>query len=99
MDLSKHLRALQADVDRLAAELADARRHVDSAARAYDDRRRYAPAGIETCAAHTAWALALTEWAHTLIAHAAARDRLAAERRDVDQAAAAHFLTPTRRSR
>lgn len=97
MDLSKRLRALQADVDRLADELADARQRLDSSARAYDGRRRYAPTGLETERAHTAWALALKEWAHTLIAHAAARDRLAAERRDVDQAANDHFLT--RRSR
>ncbi|GIH91975.1 hypothetical protein ACFFMN_33795 [Planobispora siamensis] len=99
MDISKTLRALQDDVDRLADELAAARRTLNSAARAYDDRRRYAPSGTETTRAHTAWALALTEWAHTLIAHAAARDRLASERRNVDQAAADHFMTPTRRAR
>ncbi|GAA2990441.1 hypothetical protein GCM10017559_08080 [Streptosporangium longisporum] len=98
MDFARQLRTLQADADRLAAELADARQRVEAAARAYDARRRYAPAGIETCAAHTAWALALNEWAHTLIAHAAARDRLASERRDVDRAADDHFPAHTRRA-
>lgn len=59
MDLARHLRTLQADADQHAAELADARRTLDAATTAYDRRRRYSPTGIETRAAHTAWALAL----------------------------------------
>jgi hypothetical protein len=84
--IAQHYRTLKADVDRLAAELADARGRLESAAQAYDARRRRNPAGIETCAAHTAWALAVREWSIALIAHAAAVDRLRAERRGVDQA-------------
>lgn len=95
-DHATRLRALKADVDRRGAELGDARARLDAAAQAYQARRRYSPAGIETCAAHTAWALALREWAGALTAHAAATDRLRAERRDVDQVAAGALLLPTR---
>lgn len=97
IDLSHRLRLLQADVDRLAGELASTRARVDGAAAAYAARRAYAPQGAETGAARTAWALALHEWATALHDHAAAVDVLRAERREVDQAAEDTMLTPTRR--
>lgn len=95
MDLAKDLRAAQETADRLAAELADARTRVDGAARAYDARRRYAPAGAETVAARTAWGLALYEWCRMLTEHAAAVDRVAVERRRVDRDVADELLLPT----
>ncbi|MFB4273059.1 hypothetical protein [Nonomuraea sp. GTA35] len=95
-DLAQHYRDLKADVDQRAAELGDIRTRLDAAAQAYQARRRYSPAGVETCAAHTAWALALREWVTALTAHAAATDRLRAERRNVGQDVAGALQLPTR---
>jgi len=99
MDLAKDLRAAQEAADRLATELAAARASVDGAARAYDARRRYAPTGAETEAARAAWGLALCEWCRLLIDHAAAADRVAAERRRVDRDVADELLLPARGAR
>ncbi|MFI9558835.1 hypothetical protein [Nonomuraea endophytica] len=96
-DLARHLRQLQADVDQLAASRDAARRAVDTAMQEYERRRRYAPAGTATRAAHTAWALAGREWWSAVTAHAAAEDLLRSERRNVDRAADDALLTPTRR--
>ncbi|MEU0516627.1 hypothetical protein [Streptosporangium sp. NPDC006007] len=99
MDLTRRLRPLQDAYDQAAADYAAARRTFESARNAYDSRRRYAPTGAETERARAAWAMAGHEWMRALVAREMARDQLASERRDVDQAAADHFLTPTRRSR
>ncbi|MEV4059702.1 hypothetical protein [Nonomuraea dietziae] len=98
MDLAKSLRALQEAADQADRDLAAARAAADTAASAYDQRRRYAPSGKETDRARQAWGMALHEWAHALFNQAAARDQLAAERRDVDRAAEDALLTPTRRT-
>jgi hypothetical protein len=99
MDLARRLRPLQDAYDQANTDYTAARRTFESARNAYDARRRYAPAGIETERARAAWAMAGHEWMRALIARETARDLLASERRDVDQAAADHFLTQTRSTR
>jgi len=99
MDHARHLRALQDAYEQANSDYTDARRTFETARNAYDSRRRYAPAGAETERARAAWAMAGHEWMRALITRETARDRLNSERRDVDQAARDHFLTPTRESR
>lgn len=85
MNLSTDLRALQAASEAADQALVAARRTFETATAAYDQRRRYAPAGAETAAARAAWSLAALEWMGALIARETARDELASERRDVQR--------------
>lgn len=86
-DLSTNLRTAQAAYDEADRRVADARDAERSASRAYDERRRRAPMGIQTERARSAWALTLADWTTALVAREAARDRVRAERRGVDETA------------
>lgn len=86
-DLSTNLRTAQAAADQADQRLTAARQAERSASRAYDARRRRNPAGIQTERARAAWAIALAEWTGALVAREAAKDRVRAERRDVDETA------------
>ncbi|WP_344890229.1 hypothetical protein [Actinomadura meridiana] len=86
-DLGTNLRALQAAYDDANRRLTAARETEKSTSRAYDARRRRTPMGIQTERARNAWAIALVDWAGALVAREAAKDRVRAERRDVDDTA------------
>lgn len=92
---SARLRTLRARLDEADRALRVARGVFNATRDAYDGRRRYVPGGAETERARAAWAMAGHEWIRALITRETVRDQLAAERRDVDQAATEGPVTPS----
>lgn len=86
-DLSAKLRTAQQAYDEADRRLTAARQTERSASRAYDARRRHNPTSIQTERARSAWAIALADWTGALVAREAAKDRVRAERRGVDDTA------------
>jgi multidrug efflux pump subunit AcrA (membrane-fusion protein) len=85
MDLAAELRTAQQALAAAEQRLTQARQDEKTASRAYDQRRRYAPGGLQTNRARTAWALALTEWVTALVDREKTRDLVKAERHQVDE--------------
>lgn len=84
-DLTAALRTAQDAHDEADRRVTATRETEQSTRSAYDARRRRTPKSIQTERARAAWAIALTDWAGALVAREAAKDRVRAERRDVDE--------------